>query len=501
MPQPETLLDVLGAAPAERPALIVPDGPQVTYAELRSLVSEAADYLTAIGVGREDRVAMVYPNGPEAVILFLAASAAGIACPLNFAYKEDEFRFYMEDTGARALLVPPGGGEEARRALPAGAAVVEAALGSDGRLLLESAAPRKAGRSSAGPDPDDIALVLHTSGTTSRPKRVPLRHRNLAASVEHVAATYRLGPEDVSLAVMPLFHIHGLVASTLSTFLTGGTVVVPPGFNPLGFWPLLAAYNPTWFSASPSPHQMVLKRAREERPAGVGRLRFVRSCSSALSPETMAEMEQRYGVPVLEAYGMTEAAHQMASNPLPPEPRVPGTVGRGTGVEIEIMSDDGRLLGRGPEGEVVIRGPNVIDGYESNPEANASSFVSGWFRTGDRGVLDERGYLRLIGRIKELINRGGEKIAPAEVDQALEAHPDVREAATFAVPHPTWGEEVAAAVVVSQPVEARELQAWCRERLSDFKVPKTIHIVDALPRNATGKLQRSQLSSSFSAQR
>jgi oxalate---CoA ligase len=484
-----TLLDVLDGGDAGRPALLAPDGPSLSYDRLRALVQEATDALAGYGISRGDRVAMVYPNGPEAVVLFLAASVVATACPLNPAYRQEEFRFYLEDTGARALMVPPGGGEEARRALPAGAMVIEASLAGD-RLLTESAAPRAAGHSGASPAPDDVALVLHTSGTTSRPKRVPLRHRNLAASVEHVAETYRLGPEDVSLAVMPLFHVHGLVASTLATLLTGGTVVAPSRFNPLGFWPLVDGHRATWFSASPAPLQMALKRAPAERPPG--RLRFVRSCSSALRPAAMAEMEQRYGVPVLEAYGMTEAAHQMASNPLPPQRRVPGSVGRGTGVEIGIMDDDGALL-EGGEGEVVVRGPNVIDAYEGNPEANASSFRDGWFRTGDRGVLDGDGYLRLIGRIKELINRGGENIAPGEIDQVLEAHPDVREAAAFGTPHPIWGEEVAAAVVVSSPVEVRELQAWCRERLADFKVPKVIHVVEGLPRNATGKVQRSRL--------
>jgi acyl-CoA synthetase (AMP-forming)/AMP-acid ligase II len=342
-----------------------------------------------------------------------------------------------------------------------------------------------------------VALVLHTSGTTSRPKRVPLRHRNLVASVGNITAHYHLGEEDVSLCVMPLFHVHGLIASALSSLAAGGTVVAPRKVSPLHFWPLAREYRPTWFSASPTLHRMILMRSSEDRPTGAERLRFVRSCSSALTPVQMEAMEARYGVPVLEAYGMTEASHQMASNPLPPGRRQPGSVGQGTGVEIATMADDGQLLPAGTAGEVVIRGPNVIDGYESNPDADAASFTGGWFRTGDLGVLDGQGYLTLSGRLKELINRGGEKIAPLEVDAVLEAHPAVAEAVSFGRPHPTWGEEVEAAVVLSGPADEKALLAHCREHLAEFKVPSHLYIVAAIPRTATGKVQRRLLADTF----
>ncbi|HEX2513231.1 MAG TPA: acyl--CoA ligase, partial [Chloroflexota bacterium] len=425
---------------------------------------------------------------------FLAAAVAATAAPLNPAYTESEFRFYMEDTGARALVVPPGEGEAARKALPPGAILIEASFepGPAGpRLRLESDAPRPASRTAGAPAADDVALVLHTSGTTSRPKRVPLRHRNLAASVQHIVAGYDLSPEDVSLCVMPLFHVHGLIASALSTFRSGGTVVVPARFDPLGFWPLVATYGATWYSAVPTIHQLLLARSREgETPPGAESLRFIRSCSSALSPATMGALEARFGAPVLEAYGMTEAAHQMASNPLPPGVRLPGSVGQATGIEIAIMDDAGALLPSGASGEVVIRGPNVIDGYESNPEANATSFTAGWFRTGDLGALNGEGYLTLLSRIKELINRGGEKISPREVDEALLSHPAVAEAVAFGVPHRTWGEEVAAAVVLRQEATEAELIEHCRAQLAAFKVPRKVHLVPSIPRTATGKVQR-----------
>jgi len=481
-----------------QPAIVVPDGPVITYGELHELWEKAVLALGAAGVKQGDRVAMVYPNSAEAIVLFLAASSIGVACPLNPAYKEDEFRFYLEDTGARFLVVPPGQAPEARSALPAGARVIEAKLEA-GRLHVNYSDQGDGEDSQSVQDGEDTALVLHTSGTTSRPKRVPLRHRNLIASIANVVHSYKLGPEDVSLCVMPLFHVHGLVASALSTLASGGTVVVPEKFNAMGIWPLMQATKPTWFTASPTPHSLILSRVREDRPPGSERLRFVRSCSAALSPAQMAVMEQRFAVPVLEAYGMTEASHQMASNPLPPGPRIPGSVGRGTGVEIAILDESGAVLPVGAAGEVCIRGRNVIDGYENNPEANASSFVNGWFRTGDLGTLDADGYLRLRSRIKELINRGGEKISPREIDEILESHPAVAEAVCFGVPHPTWGEVVAAVVVLSAPATEKELIAFCRQRLADFKVPKRVYIVEAIPKGPTGKVQRRMLAQQLGA--
>ncbi len=337
-----------------------------------------------------------------------------------------------------------------------------------------------------------MALFLHTSGTTSRPKGVPLSHANLLASATNVAATYALSPQDVSLCVMPLFHVHGLVASTLATLHTGGTVVVPPRFSASAFWPAVRTHRVTWYTAVPTIHHVLLTRAEADQApaAGTSGLRFIRSCSAALAPATMAALEARFGCPVLEAYGMTEAAHQMASNPLPPAPRRPGSVGRGTGVQIAIMDEAGRLLPAGTPGEVVIQGPNVMHGYHNNPEANAAAFTNGWFRTGDQGVLDADGYLTLVGRLKELINRGGEKIAPREIDEVLLTHPAVAEAVCFGVPDAKYGEEVAAAVVLRGDATEASLMAYCRERLAAFKVPKTIYLLTHIPRTATGKIQR-----------
>ena len=489
------LLDLLKNGDPSHAAIRCPEGPTLTYAEMMTQVERLATELRRLGLGKGDRIAMALPNGPEVIASFLAASTVGTAAPLNPAYKRDEFSFYLEDTSATALIVPPNGAEEARAAAAERVLLIEVSIDSDGKVQFS--ANRKGTASSARNEADDIALILHTSGTTSRPKRVPLSHTNLMTSARNVADTYQLTNEDVSLCVMPLFHVHGLVASTLATFATGGTVVVPSKFNPLSFWNTVREHRATWYSAVPTIHQVLLARAKGARPAGAENLRFVRSCSAALAPKTMADFEERFGVPVLEAYGMTEAAHQMASNPLPPAARKAGSVGRGTQVEIAILDQKGSVLQPATTGEVSIKGPNVFRGYEGNPSANAESFSNGWFRTGDQGYLDDDGYLTLVGRIKELINRGGEKISPREIDDALFTHPAVAEAVCFGIPDRVYGEGVAAAVVLKGEATEKELISHCRSSLSDFKCPTKIYILESIPRTATGKIQRRNLAAAI----
>ncbi len=491
---PTVLFDLLQSAPDQQTAIALPGSDiRVSYAALRTQIEALADALAAAGVARGDRVGIALPNGLPAIACFLAASLAGTAAPLNPAYTEEEFRFYLDDTGARTLIVPPDGAEAARAAAR-DARILAVHMDAAGTLSFDGVHGR--GRLTP-PGGDDVALVLHTSGSTGRPKRVPLSHANLSISARNVARGYALTPSDVSICVMPLFHVHGLVASTLATFATGGTVVIPARFNPLSFWRIARDHRATWYSAVPTIHQLLLARRGAGRPAGSETLRFIRSCSAALPPRALHQMEESFGAPVLEAYGMTEAAHQIASNPLPPAPHKPGSVGIGRDVRISIMDEDGRHLPPGSRGEVVISGDNVIGGYENNPDANATSFVDGWFRTGDEGYLDQDGYLTLVGRIKELINRGGEKFAPREVDEILLAHPAVSEAVAFGVPHATWGEEVAAAVVLRAPATEAELLAHCRNRLAEFKRPKRIYVVEAIARTATGKIQRRRVAEEF----
>jgi acyl-CoA synthetase (AMP-forming)/AMP-acid ligase II len=493
---PTTLVGLLQSAPADRTAVILPEqNLKVTYGELRDQVTAIAEGLAAAGIRRGDRVGMALPNGLPTIVAFLAASEAGTAAPLNPGYKEDEFRFFLDDTNAKVLLLPPDGAEDARRAA-GNVPILVVDMDASGRVTLANVAERKR---VDPPTTDDVALILHTSGSTGRPKRVPLAHKNLTISAGNVARSYDLTAADVSLCVMPLFHVHGLVASTLATLATGGTVVVPAKFNPLSFWRVARDHGVTWYSAVPTLHQLLLARADPAagKPPGAEKLRFIRSCSASLPPQVMHDLEAAFGAPVLEAYGMTEAAHQMASNPLPPGGRKAGSVGPGTDVQISIRDGDGRALPTGERGEVCIMGPNVITGYENNPEANATSFFDGWFRTGDQGFLDAEGYLTLSGRLKEMINRGGEKISPREIDEVLLTHPAVGEAVAFGVPHKTWGEEVAAAVVVKEDVTEADLLAYCKERLADFKRPKKIHITQAIPRTATGKIQRRVVAEAF----
>jgi acyl-CoA synthetase (AMP-forming)/AMP-acid ligase II len=485
-----TVLEALQLAPADRVAIIIPEtGARVTYGSLRRQVLTMAETLAAAGIRRGTRVAIALPNGLPAIVSFLAASIAGTAAPMNPTYKYQEFCFYLQDTEARVLITGRNDAGEARSAAAdSGIPMLPVEIDAQGTVRLLGVAPKPW---TTAPAPDDIALVLHTSGSTGRPKRVPLQHRNLALSAANVARTYSLSPDDVSLCFMPLFHVHGIVASTLAPLISGGTVVAPAGVNPLMFWRLVRQFGVTWYTAVPTIHRVVAGRSRSnERPSGGGSLRFVRSASAPLAPEMMRKMEEVFGVPVLEAYGMTEAAHQMASNPLPPAARKPGSVGLPTGLEIGIMDELGNHMPQGDRGEVVIKGPTVFTGYENAPEANATAFSGGWFRTGDEGWLDEDGYLHLSGRIKELINRAGEKIAPRHIDDVLAEHPAVAEAVCFAMPHPTLGEEVAAAVVLREGHTDADLMKFCRERLAHFECPKKIFVVQTIPRTATGKIQR-----------
>jgi acyl-CoA synthetase (AMP-forming)/AMP-acid ligase II len=476
------------------PAIGAPERKFLTHAGLRELTQRTVAALNAMGIGRNDRVAIVLPNGPEMASVFIAVAAGATTAPLNPAYRGEEFDFYLSDLNAKALVVldgmeSPALAVAAARNIPL-VRLVPGAVAGDFTLEGPEASPAVHGGYA---EEGDVALVLHTSGTTSRPKIVPLTQINVTASAYHIAQTLRLTPGDVGMNIMPLFHIHGLIAATLSSIAAGASVVCTPGFNALKFFGWFEEANPTWYTAVPTMHQAILSRAeRNKEIIDKGRLRFVRSSSSSLPPQVMEALEKTFNVPVLEAYGMTEAAHQMASNPLPPAPRYAGSVGLAAGPDVGIMDEDGNILARGELGEIVIRGRNVTQGYESNPDANAKAFINGWFRTGDQGVIDEAGYLRLTGRLKELINRGGEKISPVEVDTVIMDHPAVAQVVVFAVPHDKLGEDVAAAVVLREGAacDERELRAFVASRVADFKVPRKIVFLAEIPKGATGKLQR-----------
>jgi acyl-CoA synthetase (AMP-forming)/AMP-acid ligase II len=485
----ETISELLMVGDDESPALLDVRGGTLTYRELREKTHVLSSELRMVGVAPRDRMAMVLPNGPDMAITFLAAVDAGCAAPLNPKYREAEFRFYMTDLNAKVLLVPDGGHSEAEAAAGEDLVVLRTRGAMDTFHLGVSGIDSEPS-GSHGPTRDDVALVLHTSGTTSRPKLVPLRQRNLVASAQNIAASLALEPSDRSLNVMPLFHIHGLLAGLLAPLSVGASVICTPGFDAFRFHGWVDEFGPTYSTALPTMHQMVLARAESHQSTS---LRFIRSSSASLPSAVTSDLQAMFGVPVVEAYGMTEASHQMATNPLPPGERKSGSVGRAAGIEISVLDHDGSILPTDERGEVSVRGTTILDGYENNEEANRAAFTEdGWFRTGDEGHLDKDGYLFLTGRIKEQINRGGEKIAPLEIDEVMMSHPAVAQAVAFAVPDSVLGEAVAAAIVLrdGSNLTVADLRKYVSAQMAAFKVPRHVFFVDEIPKGPTGKVQR-----------
>ncbi len=494
-----TVIELLEQGAQDATALSAPGGVPLTYRALRKLVSDTLAALNSRGIGRNDRIAIVLDNGPEMAAAFLCVSAGATAAPLNPAYRADEFEFYLTDLKAKLLVV---GRETSSPAIEVAnrldiplVRLVSAPGRGAGSFSLEfpkGLATRRAEKAGAAA-PEDTALVLHTSGTTSRPKIVPLSQRNVCTSAHNVSRTVAFGAADRGLNIMPLFHIHGLIAGILAPLSAGGEVCCTTGFNALKFFSWMAEVRPTWYTAVPTMHQAILSRAAKNLDVvRASTLRFIRSSSSSLPPQVIRELEGTFGIPVIEAYGMTEAAHQMASNPLPPGTRKPGTVGQAAGPKVCVIDTEGNPLPSGVVGEIAIQGENVMPGYENNAKANAEAYAQSWFRTGDQGVMDTEGYVTITGRLKEIINRGGEKISPREVDEVLMDHPSVEQCVTFSVPHDKLGEEVAAAVVLREGAQASEkdLREFAAIRLADFKVPRKILILAEIPKGATGKLQR-----------
>ena len=494
---PKTISELLARGADGAAALTSPGGKPLTYTALRALAKDVAQSLNSRGIGARDRVAIVLDNGPEMAAAFLAISSCATAAPLNPGYRADEFEFYLTDLRARLLVVAhdkeSASVDVAKKLNVPIVRIVPQPDKGAGMFSLDFADRASTGSKARGALPDDIALVLHTSGTTARPKIVPLAHKNVCASAENVRASLGLTAKDCGLVIMPLFHIHGLIAALLAPLSAGGEVCCSTGFNALKFFGWLSEVKPTWYTGVPTMHQAILLRAPGNADVVKNhRLRFVRSSSSSLPPKVIGELESLYGIPVIEAYGMTEAAHQMASNALPPGQRKPGTVGRAAGPEIRIADAVGKSVPSDATGEIVIRGPNVMKEYENNPAANADAFYGDWFRTGDQGAMDADGYVSITGRLKEIINRGGEKISPREVDEIMMEHPAVHQCVTFGMPHEMLGEEVAAAIVLKQGAVAseKELRDFAKVKLADFKVPKKILILPEIPVGATGKLQR-----------
>ena len=497
----ETVCDQFAAQAERTPdavAITAPGRSPLTYAQLLSQIENVKGSLNACGIGRNDRVVIVLDNGPEVAVAFMAIASCCTAVPLNPAYRAEEFKFYLSRLNAKALVVSAANQSDVKEfAAQLGLTIIElvpdqsAGAGAfalhcdNGGALLQTGFA----------ETDDIALVLHTSGTTSAPKIVPLTHRNICAMARNNQAGLELTESDLCLNIMPLFHSTGLVGVVLASLFSGSGVVCPPGFYAPQFFDWLNEFKPTWFTAVPSMHQAILSRAHtySQNPVQT-RLRFVRSSSSALPQQLMTDLERLFQAPVIESYGMTECG-MIACNPLPPGVRKPRSAGVATTIVINVQDENGNFLPSGTEGEIVLRGACVMSRYEAEPIVNEESFSKGWFRTGDQGLLDDDGYLFITGRLKEIINRGGEKIAPLEIDQALLEHPLVDQAVTFPVPNDLLGEEVAAAVVLSgdADVNETELRQFVFSKLAPFKVPRQILIVQEIPKGSFGKLQRSRL--------
>ena len=483
----------------DAPAILAPGRAPLSYRRLHEHVESTARTLRTMGIGRGDRVAVILPNGPEMAVAILSLAASATCVPMNPAYATEELERYFAALAPRALITQAGVDSPARRAAAScRVRVIELSAAPDAEAGLFALAGDDVGAASGGPvEPGDAALMIITSGTTARPKIVPMTHTNICASAYCSVASVALTETDRCINMMPLFHGHGVNNILLGSMAAGASVVCTPGCDVDRFFGWLTEFRPTWYSAVPTMHQAIVARARSRHErAAEARLRLVRSASASLPLHLLGELEDTFEAPVIEGYGMTESTSSpIASNPLPPRRRKPGSVGVPIGLDVAIMDERGALLPDGRTGEVVIRGASVTAGYDGDPEATAAAFSGDWFKTGDLGYFDDDGYLFLAGRIKEIVNRGGEKVSPQEVDEVLLRHPAVAQAVTFAVPHPTLGEDVGSAVVLRPNAAAtpKEIRQFAMAHIAAFKVPRQVLIVPEIPKGATGKVQRVRL--------
>ena len=480
-------------------AITSSEGSPLSYGDLKVLINKISSQLSANGISNKDRAAIVLPNGPYMATTFLSISSYMSAAPLNPNYKEEEFEFYLSDLKPKILIVEfnsKNPAVEVAKKLKIPICEIQTRENTPSGMfdLFEK------NKDFILPNEEDESLVLHTSGTTSRPKIVPLSNKNIFSSSENISSSLNLNANDHCLNIMPLFHIHGLIAVLASSMKVGASVCASSGFNALKFLDLAKSEKITWYSGVPTMHQAILMRADKNLEVAKNlNLRFLRSSSASLPPSVFENLNRVFKCPVIEAYGMTEATHQMTSNPLPPKKQKPGFVGIPAGPEVCIMNEDDKILNQGEEGEVCIKGPNVTLGYENNPEANKSSFSNGWFRTGDQGYFDKDGYLKISGRLKEIINKGGEKISPLEVDNVLMDHPSIEQAVCFGYSDQLLGEDIASAIIIKEGKECteEEVKNYAKNKLAKFKIPKKIFFVNEIPKGATGKLQRNILAKSF----
>ena len=480
-------------------ALTSENSPPLLYKDLKSFVNKIASQLAGNGISNKDRAAIVLPNGPFMASSFLTLSSYMSAAPLNPSYKTNEYEFYLKDLNPKIVIVEPNSSNEVVGvAKNLNIPVCEIKIKKDDPSGLFNLFNIESEYQL--PEENDEGLVLHTSGTTSRPKIVPLTNKNIYSSAENISKSLNLSEADHCLNIMPLFHIHGLIAILAASIRSGASVCASNGFNALKFLELAKSEKITWYSGVPTMHQAILLRAEKNLELAKNlNLRLIRSSSASLPPAVFEKLNNVFGCSVIEAYGMTEATHQMTSNPLPPKKQKPGFVGIPAGPEVCIMDEKDKILDQGETGEVCIKGDNVTLGYDNNPEANKNSFTNGWFRTGDQGYFDQNGYLKISGRLKEIINKGGEKISPLEVDNVLMDHPLIEQAVCFGYEDKMLGEDIAAAIIVKEGKNCSEtdVKTYAQEKLAKFKIPKKIFFVNEIPKGATGKLQRNVLAKNF----
>lgn len=479
-----------------KPFILLPEhGEALTFSEVSRHVQGLAEQLRSAGLQRGERVLTIYANGREAAVALLAVMAAGcVAVPLNPRLTSEESALLLHQAGAGAILTDNAGRQTAAELLTASGHFPWRDVPAPDGFVLLTAADREGDAGKRGPaiaHGDDAALILFTSGTTGTPKGVVLSHANLLANASFVRQAHGLTVEDIALCILPLFHINGLVVTLLTPLLTGIPVVLPDRFHADRFWGWVQAYRVTWFSAVPTILSLLLSQPDREPPVAKS-LRFARSASAPLPVAVLEQFEQRFGIPVIETYGISEGACQVSANPLPPQRHKPGSAGKPVGNRLQVLDDQGHTLPTNGIGEVLIRGANVFSGYLNNPAADREAFHDGWFRTGDLGYLDEEGYLFLTGRKKELINRAGEKIAPREVEEIIHRLPEVEAVGVVGVPDQLYGEEVAAFVTLRPGylLDAETVRHFCRKHLAGFKVPREVFFIDEFPKGPSGKIQR-----------
>lgn len=473
-------------------------GHTLTFDALARTCRRIAAGLIARGLQPGDHVSLVMGNGVATVEFLLGALYGGFCVnPINLLAQSDQMRYVIEHADARLIVAAPEWIERVRALCSSVARPIDvlqvhpdepdvaAALGDLGDV--SPALPPLAR--------EDLALLMYTSGTTGRPKGVMLTQGNLVANAHAIAREHRLTPADRVTAVLPLFHINAFTVTMLAPLAAGGSLVMPPRFSASGFWDMVVQHRCTWLNVVPTMISYLLEGDAPARDS-LAAVRFCRSASAALPPEHHRAFEERFGIGIIETMGLTETAAPVFSNPIEALHRKIGSVGRPSGCEARVVDAEGRDLPDGQVGEIVVRGPQVMAGYYKDPEATTAAFYPGrWLRTGDLGYRDPDGFYFVTGRIKELIIKGGENIAPREVDEALLKHPAVLDAAAFGVPDRHYGQEVAACVVLREgaTLSEEELRMFCERELGRYKAPKAIRFVTELPRGPSGKVQRLRL--------